>query len=85
MSKPKAIAATTAALWFCESGHLHIVLMDEDGDEIAGTALEMEDGMEAIADLLVDLDEDHGITLHSIVSEDDEDDDDPIGPTVGSC
>ena len=45
----------------------------------------MEEGLEAIGDLLVDLDEDHGISLHSIVAEGDDEDDDTIGPTVGSC
>ena len=90
MSKPKTIIAQSAALYFCGEGHLHISLLDEDGDEIAETALPMETGLEALADLLVDLDEDHGITLHSITTDDDdeEDEDDPeddIGPVAGSC
>lgn len=86
MSKRKAIASAGASLWFCPDGHLHISLVDDAGEEVAFTALQMEEGLEAIADLLVDLDEDHGITLHSISEDDDQDDPlDTIGPTEGSC
>lgn len=77
---PVTINAASAAVWFCEDDHLHIEMCDHNDNPIATIQLDLEDGMEIVADLvaelgfmLVDPDEATGAAT------------DPIGPTVGNA
>jgi hypothetical protein len=65
---------------FCQDGHLHIVLTDGDGDDIAGIVLGLEDGIHLVESLLLQIQEMTGMTF--VLTELPED---PVGETVGNA
>lgn len=76
---PVCIAATKAAVWFCEDDHLHIELTDHNDNPVAQIALDFDDGMEVVADLVAEL----GFLL--VDPDDIAVDGDSIGPTAGNA
>ena len=74
--KIKAAASVTAH--FCGE-HLHVNFHNKKGEIFSEIALEFEDGVSLVADLLTDLEEISGLELYL------HDPDDPIGQTVGNA
>lgn len=78
MSKPKS--AATVECYFCDQHHLHVEMKNERDDVIADIALNFDDGMDMIQNLLCQIEEMTGLTF---VLLDDDDDNDSIGPVMG--
>lgn len=76
---PTCVTATKAALWFCPDDHLHIELTDHNDNPIAEISLDLEDGLEVVADLVAEL----GFLM--VDPDDVEMEGDTIGPTVGTA
>ena len=77
--KPVCVTATKAAVWFCEDDHLHIELADHDDNPVAEIQLDLDDGIEIVAELVAEL----GFMLGD--PDDIETEGDTIGPTVGNA
>lgn len=83
---PKHKIADKAEIYLCSEDHFHIELTDELGNEMAGIALDFDEGLEMLQAVLDQVEQRTGLMFVVIDPDDlDEDDEDPIGPVMGSC